>query len=255
MYRLLLTFLCAATLTACGGADKSSDEPAQPDDDDERGDTRISKVPDIDDDDDDDDGDISIEGLRGRMSVQDIESGIKPHQNELMECYTSRVRSKTHIGGDVEIKWEIGRDGMVKWVQLVESDLGAWPIERCMLEVSQQMSFPKPKGGDADFSVPLGFEATRGVLWWSADKGEEAVAEVLPQLSECAGRAGTSNPSNVFATIYVGVRGTVMGAGFASPENDPIPLEWADCAEEVVKTWTLHDPQGKIAKAGFRYNP
>lgn len=255
MYRLPLTLLCVLGLTACGGADsKSSDVPVQPDDDD---DTRISKVPDIDDDDDDDDdGDMSIEGLRGRMSVKDIEAGIKPRQHDLMECYTSRVKSKTHIGGNVEIRWEVGRDGTVKWVQLLESDLGSWPIERCMLEVSAEMVFPEPKGnGDVDFSIPLGFEATRGVLWWSSDKGEEAVAELLPQLDECADRAGTHEPYNVFATLYVGVRGTVMGAGFASPHTDPIPLEWADCAEDVVKTWTLPDPQGQIAKAGFRYNP
>ena len=253
MYRLLMTLGCVAALAGCGGADKSSAGPSQPDDDDaERSGQRRVGIPDADDDDDDE---LQIEGLRGRLSAQDIDAGIKPHKGDLTDCWTTRVKRTTHIGGKVELKWEIARDGSVKWVQVTESDLGSWQIEKCLIEVSMRMSFVKPKGGEVDFTLPLEFPATREVLWWSADKGEEAVADMMPELAECADKAGTQDPSNVWATVYVGVRGKVMGAGFASSDKLPMPIAWADCAESVVTAWTLDDPMGRIVKAGFRYNP
>jgi hypothetical protein len=53
-------------------------------------------------------------------------------------------------------------------------------------------------------------------------------------------------------TAYVGPRGQVRSVGFAEPSGG-LSDEWAACAVEVVKSWSLSDPRGKIAKLSFGF--
>ena len=112
------------------------------------------------------------------------------------------------------------------------------------------MQFPKPKGGEAHFSLPLDFTSNRSVRWWDEDRVDKEIGDVMSQLSECDGSA-----SDVWITLYVGTRGKVKSTGFASAAETPIPDAWADCAEGKVKSWVLSDPRGRVAKMMFRFNP
>ena len=241
---------------ACGGSDKKAEEPAPGDDRIAIGDrdpsTREPLV--TGDDDDDDDGDLQVSGLKGRLDAYDIERGVQPHAGTLTACYNDQVRRKRYIGGDVELKYLISKAGEVKRVQLAKSDLGAWNIEKCLLETARQMTFAKPKGGEAVFSLPLEFSATRSVQWLEDDVGQAQAKPFIDQLRDCAKEAETHNPRDVTVTVYVGPRGEVKSAGFASEARREIPDAWADCAEAKIKAWTLADPMGRIAKLAFRYN-
>jgi len=253
-------------LAACGGSDKKVEDPkADPQSGDGDDDDRITigdrdpqtrkpiELPDADDD-DDDNGDVQISGLRGRLDAYDIERGVKPHANTLSNCYYGKVGRQRYIGGDIEFKFLIARSGEVKVVQLNKSDLGAWHIEKCLLETARQMTFAKPKGGEAVFSLPLEFSATRSARWIEDDVGSQQVKPFVRELRGCAREAKTRNPRQVRVTVYVGPRGVVKSVGFASAAKREITDEWADCAETKIRAWTLADPLGRIAKLAFRYN-
>lgn len=247
--------LAIALICACGGSDKKAEEP-----DDDRiaigdRDPETRAPIDVEDDDDgDDDDSLEISGLRGHLDPYDIERGVQPHAGALTGCYNNRVGRMRYVGGDVELKYLISRAGEVKRVQLAKSDLGAWNIEKCLLEAARQMTFTKPKGGEAVFSLPLEFSPTRSVQWLEEDIGLAQVKPFVSELSACAAESETRDPREVTVTVYVGPRGVVKSVGFASAAKREIPDAWADCAEAKIKAWTLADPLGRIAKLAFRYN-
>jgi len=243
---LLLTFA-----VACGGADKPDAEG--PDKVPEREKIAAVHDPSIHDDQDEeeeeDDGEgFEVEGLAGHLDPYDVERGIEPHQTTLSACFFDRAKKNKYLGGKIEMAYKVGRDGAVKSVQMKESSLGAWQVEKCLLFIARSMSFKKPKGrGDAVFTVPLDFTSGRGVLWMTEEAAESEVAEYLAELEECGGA------KNVYVTLYVAARGKVKSVGFAS-EPEPLADHWADCAEEKVLAWQLTDPRGKVSKLSFVFN-
>jgi hypothetical protein len=232
----------ALTVPACGGSKKPAPAAPEPR-------TRIVAETEPDDS-------FEIESSRGHMDPAVIEAGIGPHKDALGECYTSRVGQRRWLGGRVSIHWDIQRDGTITAVKLAESDLGAWPIEKCLLETARGATFGAPKGNDTDFSIPLEFSARGKYLDWDEDTGRRAVGSQLDKLDACTKVKGVTGPSpeDVVITIYVGAQGKPQSAGFASSAS-VIEDAWADCAEKAILGWRLPDPKGGIAKLAVRYRP
>ena len=235
---------------ACGGSGKRAAEEPEREKIVAEHDPSIHDDAEDDEDEGDDDG-MEVEGLAGHLDPYDIQRGIEPHGAALADCYHSKVKKLRFVDGKIEMQYKVGRDGAVKAVQLIQSDLGAWPIELCMLDIARGMTFKKPRGrGDADFSVPLDFTSGRSNARWLSEEASYAEVEpYLPQLEDCAG-----TPPGVSVTLYVGPRGKVQSVGFASRKDAPFSDEWAECAQQLIMEWQLTDPRGKIAKLGFQYN-
>ena len=192
---------------------------------------------------------VTIINGRGHMDQAAVEAGLSPHGEALSQCYTTRVGRRRWLGGHVVLKWDIKADGTITKVLLAESDLGAWPVEKCLLEVARAATFGKPIGGDADFTVPLDFSARGATLPWDEDKGLRAVGGQLGKLDGCT---KGDPPDDVTITVYVGPHGKAQSVGFASGKSE-IADKWAECAEKAALTWRLPDPRGMIAKLAVRY--
>lgn len=236
----------SVAVAGCGGKSDGAREPAAEDDDGPRG--RRGQAPDIGDDEPDDG--LQVEGLRGRIDTYDIQQGVEPHAQAIDDCFTQNRGKRRWLGGQVELAFLVGADGAVQTVHMSQSNLGAWPVERCLLEVARGMRFVKPKGGPtAEFTLPLGFSSRTPPDDWD---GGRAAAEVVTHESKLAAcdTAGAV-PASVVITLYVGTRGQVQSAGFAS--SAPVDEAWATCAEQAILGWTLSDPQGRIARLSFTY--
>lgn len=248
-----------SSLMACGGSDKQVTSPADDADDeivqDDAPPTRHrSSVPDIGDSDEPDDG-VQIEGLKGHLDPYDIQEAVAPHSTALAMCFKQKAKKEHYLGGEVVLSFTVARDGSVKSVRNTRSSVGSWEVENCILEESKRMTFKKPKGGEADFTLPLDFDARRPANWWSEEKAEAEIADRRSELRKCRQEAKTKDPRNVWVTLYLGNRGVVKSVGFASPHKRGIHADWAACAAGKISAWTLNDPRGKVAKLGFRYNP
>lgn len=247
-------------VVSCGGG--SAPAPQQPDPAPQQR-TRIP-IEEPEEDEGPQDG-VQIQSTRGRMDPAAIEAGIEPHKQTLSDCYMTKVGKRKWLGGQVTLRWDIAKSGEVTKVVLAESDLGAWPIEKCLLETARAATFGKPIGGDADFSIPLDFSAKGRIQTWDEDQALRAVGGQLASLDECqypesAGQKKKKNgngkrvslPDEVVVTVYVGPGGKAQSVGFASVKTQ-LDDAWAECAEKMAMTWRLPDPRGVIAKLAIRY--
>jgi hypothetical protein len=214
---------------------------------------------------------VEIQHERGRMETEVIEAGIAPHKDTWVDCFQSRVGTRRWLGGKVAIRWDIKADGTVTEVKLFESDLGAWPIEQCLLDAARAATFGKPVGGDADFMLPLEFPSRGRPDVWDEDQALRAVGGQVAKLDDCGkppekaprpkkpkkGKKAPPEkpivvPDEVVVTVYVGPRGEAQSVGFAS-QKSMIDAAWAECAMKVAMGWRLPDPRGTVAKLAVRY--
>lgn len=237
---------CALLVAAaCGGASRPAPVVATPDEPDDSG-NRDRDAPEEDDD-------LEVVSTRGKIDPDAVSSAIEPHASALEACYAQNVGRRRWLGGGIELRWDVAADGAVTSVRLTQSDLGAWTVEKCVLDIARQLTFGKPKGGKAHVTTPLAFSAGSGAVMWTEDQTVRAVGGKLKELASCAKSAAGIDPTNVTVTMYVGTRGKVQSVGFASPTG--FDDAWADCAAGRAMGWALTDPRGKVAKASFVYNP
>lgn len=197
-----------------------------------------------------DDG-VEVQSTRGRIDPGDVESALGPHTQAIQDCYLDAVGTRKWLGGHVELHWEVAGDGSLTATQLTVSDLGAWPIEQCMLGEARNVAFPVPHGEKpADVTVPLDFAAPRPAAAWDEDMSANVVSKHVAELAKCAVKA-VPDPTDVTVTLYLGTRGKVQSVGFASPAV--IDDAWAACAEKKVLAWQLSDPKGQVVKVAFVY--
>jgi len=239
-----MKWLVLFALVACGGSKPPPPPPPTP----EPPPPVAKRVP-IEDS-EVEDSQVTVVNAKGHMDKAAVEAGISPHNEELTDCYMKNVKRRRWLGGHVLIHWDIKKDGTVTAVKLMsESDLGAWPIEKCLLEVARSASFDKPIGGDADFSLPLDFSAKGASLPWSEDQALRAVGGQLGKLEACDKKH--ARPHDVTITLYVGAHGRAQSVGFSSDSTE-IDDKWAECATKAAMGWRLPDPKGIVAKLAVR---
>jgi hypothetical protein len=199
------------------------------------------------------DDDVELVTGKGHVEPAVVEAAIAPRRDELTACYLDRVGKRRWLGGQLVLRWDVAADGALTQVVLAESDLGAWPIEKCVLELARAMTFGPPLGGAAEVVLPLTLAARGRAAQWDDAQAEKAVGAQLGKLDGCA-RGKIAAPDDVVITAYVGPRGRVQSVGFASPHR-ALDDAWAACAEKLVHAWHLPDPKGQITKLAVRYRP
>jgi hypothetical protein len=246
--RTAITALAVLWAAGCGGHARPSSTVTTTETDSDP----VADVADDRDPDSDDDG-VELVSDRGRFEPEVAAAKFAPHATAFDACYRDQLARRRWLGGGVEMTWSVAADGKLESVHLGASDLGAWPIEKCLLAVARQVDFGKPDGhGKAAVTFPVQFAGGSGALAWDSDQAERAVASHRRDLAACA-KTGGGDPANVTVTVYVGTRGAVQSVGFAAPL--PLADAWGDCAAAKVSAWTLTDPRGKVAKLSFVYHP
>jgi hypothetical protein len=196
---------------------------------------------------------VQVVSDKGHLDPSAVEAGIARHRDALTSCYTQKVGRRTWLGGHVVLRWEIAADGTVAKVLLAESDLGAWPVESCLLDIAREATFGKPIGGDAELTLPFEFSARGTPATWDDAQAAKAVGGQLGKLDACA-RGKIAMPQDVLITMYVGPHGRAASVGFASATT-LLEEDWATCAEQAALGWHLPDPKGQVTKLAVRYRP
>jgi TonB family protein len=237
-----MRWVVALALAACGGSPPKPTPPPEP--------PPPKPTPRVPIEEPEPDDGVSVKLAHGHMEPEVVQAGISPHEQEFTDCFATRVARRRWLGGHVTLHWDIRASGEVTKVVLAESDLGSWPVEKCLLEVARNATFGRPVGGDAEFVVPFDFKALGPSLPWDEDRGLKAVGKQLATLAKCTKK----RPSDeVVITMYVGPHGQTQSVGFSA--KAVIDDVWGDCAEKAALAWKLPDPRGTVAKLAIRYRP
>ena len=194
-----------------------------------------------------DDG-VEVEGLMGTIRADEVERGVQTRMLGFQRCFQQRYDAVEMLGGHFQMAFRVRRDGTVLWVYPKASTVGDRPTERCLLDAAAEIHFPRPHGGEAEFSYSLELDPlddVRPAEPWDPAHVSTTIAEEKPGLVESCGEGAWS------VTAYVAPGGEVMAVGAASDELDVASAEHLDCVTQTVASWTLPDPGSYPAKVTF----
>ena len=187
-----------------------------------------------------------ITGLMGTIRQDQVVGALEPRMNQFMRCLEPRLAEVEFLGGDVRLSFRIREDGSVLWVYPSATTLGDRAAERCVLEVASRARFPRPRGGEAEFSWGFSFDPpddVRAPLAWEPSRVTSALTTGGAALRARCGRAGLR------VTAYVAPGGRVLSAGASA--SDAESLAALDCVADGVRGWAMPDPGSYAAKVTF----
>jgi len=176
---------------------------------------------------------VSMRAERGSIDRDDAEEAITRHFGKLKRCYEAAGPAMGFAAGAVRLHFDVGVDGRTLGVNVIESRLGNFAVERCLSETAGTIRFPRPHGGArATFEYSMEFRSSeeRSVV----DLPEEAAAVVRPGIFvRLAADCGSLGVAELDATLYIDRRGQVLSAGLAA--RTAIPAESARCTVESLQ--------------------
>lgn len=187
-----------------------------------------------------DDG-MKVQGLTGTLDPSQVRDALDNSLPRATRCYSSESRRKPYLGGEMQMKFRVNRDGSVKTVILTSSSVGSLAMERCVLKALGATRFPRPMGGgEAEFNYPLTFPARMGSQSWEAERIAETMEKVKKSLAKEA------LPAGLVVTLYISPRGALVSAGMYASENVDEAL--ADKVLEALQVAKFKAPQSHYAK-------
>jgi hypothetical protein len=190
---------------------------------------------------------VGGDGILGHLDEEVVARTLQPKLEEFGACF-NRHKKLQYVGGQITLRYRVARDGSVKKLGY-QSDLGSWPVERCVLEVARAIGFPQPRGGEAEFEYPAAFRPKQRHQVWDADRISADVHKHERALRACAGA-----PKSYALTWYIGAGGKTTSIGFSSPEPWGNGMDaFAECVTEKARGWRFTDPLGEITKATYSF--
>lgn len=104
---------------------------------------------------------VQIEGLMGTISQDQVNMTLQPRTETFARCFTQGA-GVDFLGGDIRLSFRIHVDGSVAWVFPSQTTIGHRAVERCIVERARGVRFPRPRGGEAEFTWGFGYDAPLG---------------------------------------------------------------------------------------------
>jgi hypothetical protein len=134
-------------------------------------------------------------------------------------------------------------------VWVVESSLGNYSVERCLVEVGRSVVFHAPSGNKATtFDYPVEFRSTNGmaVLDIEGLKIDHDLTAFLPQLATC----GPLAKEAVNAIMYIEPSGFPGSVGLAV--EGALDEHAGDCVVRTIERWKMSATlPGRVLRASF----
>lgn len=196
---------------------------------------------------------MTLDNEIGVMDTDDVEATLQEHFEDVRNCYERAGKAQRYAGGKVLLRFMVDGDGKAQDVWVLESSLGNYEVERCVVEVGRKIHFHAPNGNKpTTFEYPVEFRSQSGMEILDVDgpKVEHDVAVLLPQLAGC----GQLATERVNVNVYIesnGVPGSVGLATAAALDEDA-----GDCVVQTIRTWRMSATlPGHVVRATFTIPP
>jgi hypothetical protein len=182
------------------------------------------------------DEDVELDFSQGYLNQGDVSATMEQHTAQLTSCYERAGGAAKFAGGVVKLRFLVGPDGVVHDVLVIDTEIGNYPVERCLVVEGRKIPFPKPGGGSgADFEYSLEFRSSKQthVVDWQKDVLRKRVVAKLPSLVRCGNPGVGDRP--VAAVAYISPRGYIVSVGLASAGQ--LDTMAAMCVVEEIHKW------------------
>jgi hypothetical protein len=205
---------------------------------------------------------LVTEGTLGTLPQFAVETALSARQSKFLRCFTSAWGGGNRlVGGEIRFVFRVGADGVVRWAYPIASTVGDLSTERCLLEVARATRFPKPHGGEAEFTWSLGVDPMENVRPPVPLESDHVAAVLSAERSKVldACLAGARGAYRV--TAYISPGGAIMAAGVAARVEAEASIgadapqaagdDTMGCVAEQVQKWRVADPGSYTGKVSF----
>jgi TonB family protein len=202
--------------------------------------------------------DMSQTGMRvdnelGVLDTEEVDATLKQHFDDIRNCYHRAGKAQRYAEGRVMLRFLVGGDGLAQDVLVIESTLGNYDVERCLVEVGRRITFRAPVGHKpTTFEYPVEFRSTNqlGVLDADGLKVDHDLHVFLPQLAAC----GQLAANDASAIVYIEPNGFPGSVGLAA--GTTLDEDVADCMVQTIRGWKMSATlPGHVMRATFNIPP
>jgi len=192
---------------------------------------------------------VAVSSAIGGMNEEQVSRVFSRAAPAFKKCLDYGANRVEFLGGDVELYALIDASGKLLHAHMAASTLGDRATEKCLLEVLEKQTWPRPVGGDRGVvRKAFGLEPSGDVrppVAWSAEDVQDGLRRVERELDEC--RQGVRG---VFtATMYVDTNGSPLAVGMTPPSDEGEAV--VDCLVDVLESARFRSPGGWPAKVTF----
>jgi TonB family protein len=196
---------------------------------------------------------MTVDNELGVLDTEEVDATLKQHFDEIRGCYNRAGKARRYAGGRVMLRFLVGGDGIAQDVLVVESTLGNYDVERCLVEVGRRIAFHAPAGHKpTTFEYPVEFRSTNQVAVLEVDglKLDQDLSVFLPQLAVC----GQLAAEDASAIMYIEPNGHPGSVGLAAGAT--LDEDVADCMVQTIRGWKLSATlPGHVMRAAFSIPP
>jgi TonB family protein len=196
---------------------------------------------------------MSVDSELGVLDTEEVEATLKQHFDDIRGCYQRAGKAQRYAEGRVLLRFLVSGDGISQDVLVVESTLGNYDVERCLVEVGRRVSFHAPLGHKpTTFEYPVEFRSTNQVAVLDADglKLDHDLSVFMPQLAVCGQLAAL----DASAIVYIEPNGFPGSVGLAS--GTTLDEDVGDCMVQTIRRWKMSSTlPGHVMRATFNIPP
>ena len=192
---------------------------------------------------------MSIDSEFGALDTEEVEATLKDHFDEIRGCYHRAGKAQRYAEGRVMLRFLVGGDGIAQDVLVIESTLGNYDVERCLVEVGRRVAFHAPAGHKpTTFEYPVEFRSTnqQAVLDVDGLKFDHDLSVFMPQLAAC----GQLTFEGANAVVYIEPNGFPGSVGLAA--GTMLDEDVGDCMVQTIRGWKMSATMpGRVTRATF----
>jgi hypothetical protein len=161
-------------------------------------------------------GGLEVALDHGFISQDAAQESVMKRWPDLRRCYQAAGPAMDFAAGPVSLRFVVDTGGRTSDVRVLETRLGNYDVERCLVGAGRKVVFPRPQGGAAaTVDYALEFLSTGGiaVVDLPASEIEAEVPGLHAQIKSACDRLGAEEVS---ATLYLEGSGAVRSAGLSS---------------------------------------
>jgi TonB family protein len=194
--------------------------------------------------------DMKLDAELGVLDTAEVEDTLQGHFDDVRACYERAGKAQGYAGGRVLMRFLVAGDGHVEDVWVVDSSLGNYQVERCLVDVGRHVVFGAPSGHKSTtFDYPVEFRSTNQVAVLDIDglKLDRDLEVFLPSLATC----GSVSKLPATAIMYIEPNGFPGSVGLSA--EAALDEDAGDCVVQTIRRWKMSAAlPGRVLRANFR---